>query len=63
MFVILQTYMQMDTEKMGEVFVDGRVLNLDNASIEILDSTLEKIDTQKTQLMKRMDTILAEIQK
>ncbi len=52
----------MNTEKIGEIFIDGRIVNLDNSSIEALDSMLEKIDSQKKNIMKNIDEILTEIQ-
>ncbi len=52
----------MNTEKIGEIFVDGRIVNLDDSSIETLDAMLEKIDSQKKNIMKNIDTILTEIQ-
>ena len=52
----------MVNEKLGEIFVDGRIINLDNASIEVLDSTLNEINLQKEKVMNRINKLLAEIQ-
>ena len=52
----------MNTEKIGEIFIDGRIVNLDNSSVEDLDSMLEKIDSRKKNIMNNIDEILTEIQ-
>ena len=52
----------MDNEKLGEIFVDVIIINLDNASIEVLDSTLNEINLQKEKVMNRINKLLAEIQ-
>ena len=52
----------MNTEKIWEIFIDGRIVNLDNSSVEDLDSMLEKIDSRKKNIMNNIDEILTEIQ-
>ena len=52
----------MNTENIGEIFIDGRIVNLDNSSVEDLDSMLEKIDSRKKNIMNNIDEILTEIQ-
>lgn len=52
----------MNTDKLGEIFVDGRIINLDNASIETLDSTLEQVNSEKEKVMNRINRLLGEIQ-
>ena len=52
----------MNTDKLGEIFVDGRIINLDNADIEILDSTLEQVNLEKEKVMNRINRLLSEIQ-
>lgn len=53
----------METEKIGEIFVDGRIINLDSASMETLDSNLEHINSQKEKIINSINNILAQIQK
>ena len=53
----------METEKIGEIFVDGRIINLDSASMETLDSNLEQINSQKEKIINSINNILAQIQK
>lgn len=52
----------MNIEKIGEIFIDGRIVNLDNSSIEDIDIMLEKINVQKKNVMESIDKILTEIQ-
>lgn len=51
----------MKTEKIGEIFIDGRIINVDNASKETLDSTLQQLDNQKTNIIGKLNKILSEI--
>lgn len=52
----------MNTEKLGEIFVDGKIINLESSSIEELDAMLEQINSQKEIIVNRIDAILEEIQ-
>lgn len=51
----------METEKIGEIFVDGRIINLDNSSAEIISSTLQQLDNQKSNIIGKLNKILSEI--
>ena len=48
----------MNSEKLGEVFVDGRIINLDNASMEMLESTLGVLSKQKESSIVKINKIL-----
>lgn len=52
----------MDTEKLGEIFLNGKIINLDNVSEEVLDNTLTEINIKKEEIIDRINSILAEIQ-
>lgn len=52
----------MNTEKLGEIFFNGKIINLDNVSEEVLDNTLSEINTKKEEIIDRINSILAEIQ-
>lgn len=51
----------MNTEKIGEIFIDGRIINLDNATSDILNSTLQQLDNQKSNIINKLNVILSEI--
>ena len=51
----------MNSEKLGEVFVDGRIIHLDNASMEMLESTLGVLSKQKESSIVKINKILSEI--
>lgn len=51
----------MNSEKLGEIFVDGRIINLDNASMEMLESTLGVLSKQKEGSINKINKILSEI--
>lgn len=53
----------MKLESIGEIFYDGRVINLDNASLETLNPLLDKVKSEKEDLMNKLNNILGEIQK
>lgn len=52
----------MKTENLGEIFFDGRVISLDNASDKMLDELLVKINSQKEDCLNNLNNILADIQ-
>lgn len=51
----------MNSEKLGEIFIDGRIINLDNSSIEILESSLAVLNKQKEMSVSKINKILSEI--
>ncbi|HIT71924.1 MAG TPA: hypothetical protein IAD08_08470 [Candidatus Scatovivens faecipullorum] len=53
----------MEIEKVGEIFIDGRIINLDNSSMETLNSNFEEITSQKEKLINNINNILEQIQK
>ena len=52
----------MELQKIGEVFYAGRVINLDNSSIEFLNDSLQKINLEKENLLFHFNNIVSEIQ-
>lgn len=52
----------MKTEDMGEIFIDGRIIGLDNTSVQDLESILEQINTQNEKIINKLNIVLAEIQ-
>lgn len=36
-------------EKLGEVFIDGRIINLDNSEIDVLEEALKKLREQRVE--------------
>lgn len=52
----------MKFESMGEIFADGRIINLDKASAETINSVLEEVKTQKGNALNKINNLLAEIQ-
>lgn len=53
--------MKLDT--LGETFFDGRIINLDNPSLDILDTSLEKIKQKKEDLELKLNDLIVEMQK
>lgn len=51
----------MNSEKLGEIFINGKIINLDKASMELLESTLEELSKQKGEVTKKINEILSEI--
>ena len=51
----------MNSEKLGEIFIDGRIINLDNSSLEILESSLAVLNKQKEMSVSKINKILSEI--
>lgn len=52
----------MNIEKLGDIFADGRMINLDSASIDVLDQTIEKVNEQREDKMKAINNLLVKIQ-
>ncbi len=52
----------MNTEKIGDIFVDGKMVNLDNSSVQDLDNMLELLTSQRKDIMDDINKILADIQ-
>lgn len=52
----------MKFEEIGEIFYDGRIINLDNPSIDMLNSTLENIKIKKDELNEKLDNLVVEMQ-
>lgn len=53
----------MKLDSIGEIFYDGRIINLDKPSTEIIDTVLEKIEKQKEELGLKLDNLIVEMQK
>jgi len=45
-------------DKLGEIFIDGRIINLDNSTIETLDSTKKEIQFKQKDAVNNINTIL-----
>lgn len=54
--------MNMEIEKLGDIFADGGMINLDSVSVEKIDLTLEKIKKSKEMRMNNINELLAKIQ-
>lgn len=52
----------MKFESMGEIFTNGRIINLDKASAETINSALEEVKVQKNNTLNKINNLLAEIQ-
>lgn len=48
-------------EKLGETFIQGKIVNLDTASIEDLEMYLQSVQNEKNKLKDKLDNILEEI--
>ena len=51
----------MKTESMGEVFLDGRIVNLDMSSIDELNQNLEIVKSKKENIINKINTLLKEV--
>jgi len=51
----------MEVEKLGEEFIDGEILNLDNSSVDIYENALNKIGLKKEKIVKQINNILKKI--
>lgn len=52
----------MKLENLGEIFVDGRIIGLDNTSTQDIDNVLKQLNTQEESIMNRLNIALSEIQ-
>lgn len=52
----------MKTENLGEIFLDGRIITLDNMSDKDLNNLLNQIKAKEETCMNKLNDILAEIQ-
>ena len=48
-------------ERIGESFIEGRVINLDTANVKDLEIYLESVQKEKNNLKDKLDTLLVEI--
>lgn len=48
-------------EKLGEILVQGKVVNLDNTSVDELENYLKSIQSEKEKVKEKLDGILEEI--
>jgi len=51
----------MEVEKLGEEFIDGGIMNLDNSSVDIYENALKKIETKKEEVIKQINSLLKKI--
>lgn len=52
----------MNFESMGEIFTNGRIINLDKTSSETINTALEEVKVQKSNALNKINNLLAEIQ-
>ncbi len=45
-------------DKLGEIFLDGRIINLDNSTIEVLDRTKSEIQFKQKDAINNINVIL-----
>ena len=48
-------------KNLGQVFIDGRIINLDTTSVKDLESFLQKVQNDKSSLKDKLDDILEEM--
>lgn len=53
----------MKLDSLGQTFYDGRIIDLDNPSEEILDTTLEQVKKQNEKLKEKLSNLIIEMQK
>ena len=46
-------------DRLGEIFIDGRIVNLDNSTIEVLDRTKSEIQFKQKDAVNNINVILA----
>ena len=51
----------MEVEKLGEVNIDGRVVNLDDISIASCKDELETIQNKKNEVLNEINNLLSKI--
>ena len=52
---------KMEIDKLGEVNIDGRILNLDEISLASCYDEIEKIKKQKDDIISQINNLLKEI--
>lgn len=52
----------MKTENLGEVFFEGRIVNLDSASVQDIDNMIIQINQKEENIINKLNRVLAEIQ-
>ena len=52
----------MKTENLGELFFDGRIINLDSASVQDIDNMIIQINQKEDEIINKLNRVLAEIQ-
>ncbi len=45
-------------DKFGEIFVDGRIINLDTSTMEVLDRTVNEINVKQKVTVDNINSIL-----
>lgn len=48
-------------EKLGEIFIQGKMINLDTSSVEELERYLQSAQKEKEKFKNKLDDILEEI--
>lgn len=48
-------------ENLGEIFVQGKIVNLDTTSVQDLEKHLQKVQNEKCKIKENLDSILEEI--
>jgi len=51
----------MEIEKIGELFIDGKIVNIDSMSCDLLESELKILEDEKTNIIGKLNKILLEI--
>ena len=52
----------MKVENIGEIFFEGKIINLDNSSIEELNQILQNIKNEKDKVIDSINDLLEEVQ-
>ncbi len=47
-------------DKLGDIFVDGKIVNLDSSSVEYLDKTIEEINFKQKMTLTNINNIFIE---
>lgn len=48
-------------KSLGEIFIEGRTINLDSTESEILEKLLKSVQNRKSEIKSQLDCILEEI--
>ena len=51
----------MEIEKLGDDFINGGMINLDNSSCEIYENELKKISLKKEEIINKINSLLKQI--